>query len=332
MKNLLFMFLVPILLWLWVQSYASTSMVSKTIDGKATRIITTVLDWNHYVISSVSETAKPLKDLVSQVWWIAWINGSYFCPNDYVACGGVSYTYSYRKFLDYTDNDIEWQNNKTIFGISYSGTPIIKTKQINTLTNIAFWISNFPAILIDWVNSLDFEWLTQKNIAIWTKAFICSNKGGTIIKMGFVYNISLDDMPSYLLTNLQCWNALNLDWWGSLAMKYGTGYLRQGRNIMDAFVVVTSWVWNRLMSWNNNTGIVLYTWYIASPYSWLSREEYKHQQTITRYNEIRENWDYVKIVRGWIVTMKNYTCTIWDIKCAISKWVHLQLFNILTTH
>ena len=332
MKKSLFVISVSILLWLSVWFCESwLSFNSKLIDGKLTKIISVELNWQYYVIPSVSETAKPLKWLMSQVWWIAGINWAYFCPNDYEECWWVSHTYSYRKFLGYEDNDINGQNNKAIFGISYSWVPLMKTKTINTDADIAFWISNFPAILIWWNDVLDFEGLAQKNIEKWTKAFICSDKSGTVIKMGFVYNITLSQMPKYIKTYFKCRNALNLDWGGSLAMSYGTGYLRQGRSIMDAFVVVTSWVWNRLMSWNNYWTSWIYTWYIASPYSGISWEEYKYQQTIKSYRQHYYSGDYVKIFRWWIVSQPNVVCRTWDVKCVKSKEVHLKLFEVLTT-
>ena len=324
MKRLLFLLFAPLLLWL---VNAEMSFVNKTIDSKYTKIITVGLDWNHYVVSSISKTAKPLKDLVNQVQWVAWINGSYFCPSDYTQCWGSSYTYSYRKFLSYEDNDIYWQSNKTIFWITYDWVPIVKTRLINTTTDIAFWISNFPAILIGWVNVLNYEWLTLKNIVAWTKAFICSNNSWTVIKMGFVYRIPLSQMPNYLRKNLWCWNALNLDWGGSLALKYKNQYLKQWRNIMDAFIVVTSWVWQGLMSWHNTT-VQLFTWNIYTG-SW---EKYKRQQTLKSYQRLRAEWKNVRITNGWIVHLPN-TCSIWDTRCIRWAEINLRLLEIITgTH
>ena len=48
-------------------------------------------------------------------------------------------------------------------------------------------------------------------------------------------------MPDYLKTTFNCYNAMNLDAGGSLGMVYkGTVKSKEGRKIMDAFVVVES--------------------------------------------------------------------------------------------
>ena len=65
------------------------------------------------------------------------------------------------------------------------------------------------------------------------KNFICSNKNGTKIFFGFIYNITIDE-TAIALKDFGCWNAINLDAGYSTTFIYNGKYvIKPQRDILD---------------------------------------------------------------------------------------------------
>ena len=116
-------------------------------------------------------------------------------------------------------------------------------KHINSdkINQIYYWLGNYPVLLFHWENFVPLykSQLSRKMKMSWPKAFICSTKDWKTIYMWYVSNITIFEMPEFLKKNFWCYNALNLDSWGSLWLIYNWRIIKKNwRPIMDAFVVV----------------------------------------------------------------------------------------------
>ena len=224
----------------------------------AIRVIRVVLDWEHFVVSSVAgEWWETIQDLTKKVWWISSINWAFFCPKDYSSCPNTVSYYerifkwdwaSYSQF--WPDTSIRW-----IFWFTQDGKPLFVQNKISDwdvglLSNINsdriddlyFWISNFPVLLIEWddVTAWASEYIDSKMTWRWNRNFICSTEDWKTIYMWYVWTMSVRNMASYLKEQFWCYNALFLDAWASSAMVYSGKVLSQWSRklITDAFVVV----------------------------------------------------------------------------------------------
>ena len=224
----------------------------------AIRIIKVILDWEHFVVSSVAEEwGETIQSLTKKVWWISSINWAFFCPKDYSSCDTTFSYYervfkwdgaSYSQF--WPDTSIRW-----IFWFTRDGNPLfVQNKISNTdaglisnvnsdrIWDLYFWISNFPVLLIDWddVTAWASEYIDSKMTWKWNRNFICSTKDWSTIYMWVIWTMSVWDMAPYLKEQFWCYNALFLDAGASSAMVYSWKVLSQWsrKNITDAFVVV----------------------------------------------------------------------------------------------
>ena len=224
----------------------------------AIRVIKVVLDWEHFVVSSVAgEWWETIQDLTKKVWWISSINWAFFCPKDYSSCPNTVSYYerifkwdwaSYSQF--WPDTSIRW-----IFWFTQDGKPLFVQNKISDwdvglLSNINsdriddlyFWISNFPVLLIEWddVTAWASEYIDSKMTWRWNRNFICSTEDWKTIYMWYVWTMSVRNMASYLKEQFWCYNALFLDAGASSAMVYSGKVLSQWSRklITDAFVVV----------------------------------------------------------------------------------------------
>ena len=238
----------------------------------AIRVIKVVLDWNHFVVSSVAdEWWETIQSLTKKVWWISSINWAFFCPQDYSNCDSTFSYYervfkwdwkSYSKY--WPDTSIRW-----IFGFTKSWEPLfVQNKISNTdawlisninsdrIWDLYFWISNFPVLLINWedVTAGASEYIDSKMTWKWNRNFICSTKDEKTIYMWVVWTMSVWNMAKYLKEQFWCYNALFLDAWASSAMVYSWKVLDQGNRkiITDAFVVVDRNAFMKLW-WNAGT-------------------------------------------------------------------------------
>ncbi len=239
--NRIFYYILFILLILFYVNITFWYKYIENINWNSVKIFKITKDDDYKVVVSVSKNWDSLEKLIKNVWGVAWINWSYFCPKDYNIC-------NWRNFSDWDriSNWIiysKWNNtwNRYIFWFSHENIPLIhKSPSIHpdNFEWIYNWISNFPLILKEWESSLDeFDSLIDDKMKIkWLKNFICSTKSWNIF-MWHIYNQTMESMVDFL-KDLGCFNALNLDSWWSLSL-YDDNYKRgPWRDIMDAFVIV----------------------------------------------------------------------------------------------
>lgn len=248
-KIIIFILCIYIHTTLWYQEH-----IVKKLEGKNVNYINVILDGKHKIITSLSKDGDTLENLVNNVWWISWVNGAYFCPADYAKCDGVNYSENSRYY--------EWESHSKygadlwasgLFWFDKNGVPLFIlnnygyvdgiNKKINEdkLPDVEYGIANFPVLVLQWKNviSESKDILESKQIAKWIKSFICSEDDNKTIKMWTVDNVTVEELADFLQLHLDCYNAINLDSWGSLGMVYNNENIKKpGRKIMDAFVVV----------------------------------------------------------------------------------------------
>lgn len=240
MKKIILMLLTLII---WVNTTNAYEYLEQIWDYKW-KIFKVEKDSPYKVVVSSTNVWDSLENLVKNVWWVAWLNWSYFCPKNYDSCWWIN------KFnWDRISNgkiSSKWNNTwpRYIFWYDKSNKPLIyqsKNSSRDYFDWIHNWISNFPLILKEWNSYLSYyeaKWLIDAKMkAKWYKNFICSTKKGDTY-MGYIMNYTLYDMVD-VLKNIGCYNALNLDSGWSLSVYDEGSYKRwPWRDIMDAFVIV----------------------------------------------------------------------------------------------
>lgn len=271
--------------------------------GHAIRVIKVILDGEHFVVSSVAgEWWETIQDLTNKVGWISSINWAFFCPKDYSNCSNTVSYYerifkwdgvSYSQF--WPDTSIRW-----IFWFTRDGSPLFVQNKISDgdvwlisninsdrISDLYFWISNFPVLLIngDDVTAWASEYIDSKMTWRWNRNFICSTKDGKTIYMWIVWTMSVRNMASFLKEQFGCYNALFLDAWASSAMVYSGKILSQWSRklITDAFVVVDRDAYLQL-EW---TPSKTYTPYVPA------------------YKMTSSDWEYVEELNKMIDTIYN---------------------------
>ena len=260
-RNLLFLggFLAVLISYFWINyTSAYQEILIENRGWHAIRVIKVILDWEHFVVSSVAwEWWETIQSLTKKVWWISSINWAFFCPKDYSNCSDTVSYYervfkwdgaSYSQF--WPDTSIRW-----IFGFTQDGNPLFVQNKISDwdvglvsninsehIDDLYFWISNFPVLLINWddVTVWASEYIDSKMTWRWNRNFICSTEDWKTIYMWYVWTMSVWNMAPYLKENFGCYNALFLDAGASSAMVYSGKVLSQWSRklITDAFVVV----------------------------------------------------------------------------------------------
>jgi len=251
--------LVAFLSCFWINyTSAYQEILIENRGWHAIRVIKVVLDGEHFVVSSVAgEWWETIQSLTKKVWWTSSINWAFFCPKDYSSCDTTFSYYervfkwdgaSYSQF--WPDTSIRW-----IFGFTQDGSPLFVQNKISDgdvglvsninfdrISDLYFWISNFPVLLINWedVTVWASEYIDSKMTWRWNRNFICSTEDWKTIYMWYVWTMSVRNMASYLKENFGCYNALFLDAGASSAMVYSWNVLSQWSRtlITDAFVVV----------------------------------------------------------------------------------------------
>ena len=264
----------------------------------AIRVIKVILDWEHFVVSSVAgEWWETIQSLTKKVGWISSINWAFFCPKDYSSCPTTVSYYerifkwdgaSYSQF--WPDTSIRW-----IFGFTQDGNPLFVQNKISDgdvglvsninsdrISDLYFWISNFPVLLIEWedVTAWASAYIDSKLTWRWNRNFICSTEDGKTIYMWIVWTMSVRNMAPYLKEQFWCYNALFLDAWASAAMVYSGKVLSQWSRklITDAFVVVDRDAYLRL--------------------EWTPSKNYKPYEP--EYKMTQSDWDQVETIKNLI--------------------------------
>jgi hypothetical protein len=226
--------------------------------GKPIRVIKVVLDGQDFVVSSLAlKGGNTLEELTKKVGGDTSINGTFFCPKDYVECDGVTHSRFERIYMwDAVSYSTFWPSTdvRVVFGFDKNGEPLMvqnnKSEMMWLWSNINkerqndlyFWLSNFTVLLLSWENvaKANEMYYDAKMYSKINRNFICSTPDKQIIYMGVVWWISIIDLADYVKQNFDCNDALALDAGYSSAMVYDSKVLERSnrRQIMDAFVVL----------------------------------------------------------------------------------------------
>lgn len=198
--------------------------------------------------------ATSLRDLMDKYNWISAVNWVYFCPADYSECKWKNFTINER-YID--GKKIAWYDDtwdRVVFALDKEKVPFLfQTNRINAdkETEIYNWVWNFPLILQDWKNMIEYyreQWLIDKKMkASMSRNFICSDKEWKNLYFWYVYDVILDHLHA-VLTELGCYNALNLDAGKSSAMIYNARYIVwPGRKILDSLIIERNWLDTKIL-------------------------------------------------------------------------------------
>ena len=289
--------LVFLLILVFCKNYTSAyqEILIENRWGHAIRVIKVVLDWEHFVVSSVAdEWWETIQSLTKKVWWMSSINWAFFCPKDYSSCNKRTFSYYERVFRwDGASYSMFWPDTSVrgIFWFSQDGNPLFVQNKISLgdvwlesninadrIFDLYFWISNFPVLLIEWddVTRWSAEYIDSKLTGKWTRNFICSTQDGKTIYMWFVGSIWVWDMAPYLKKHFWCYNALFLDAWASLAMAYSGDLLTEWSRklITDAFVVVDRESFLKLWWTPSENHEPYIPDYVMTDHDWLEANKY----------------------------------------------------------
>jgi len=257
MKKLLFIIIISIISL--SSTFAYKELIIHNIADKPVRVIKVILDWEHYVVSSIAlDWWNTLEALTEMVGWDTSINGSFFCPEDYTYCEGYTHTISERIFLWEAEKYSKYRSDmwiRWVFGFDIDGEPLFVQHNesdmpwlnldynIDKINKLYFWLWNFPVLLVDWENVLRGaeHTMDKKMRTAGNKHFICSTKDEKTIYMWVVWGVDMYMLTTFIKKHFDCYNAINLDAGNSAAMIYDWKVLQRSprRFIMDAFVVLT---------------------------------------------------------------------------------------------
>jgi len=262
-------FLVIACVFLNTISFAYKEIIFRNYDNKPVRVIKVILDWEHYIVSSIAEDGgETLENLTKKVGWDTSINWVFFCPDDYSQCEVTStiseriYLWEWEKYSKY-----RWDTwIRGIFGFNKNWKPLFVQKNLWYMTGLNinfnedkidelfFWLWNFPILLYNGENVLRWSEIEMdhKIRASWSKQFICSDQTNNIIYMWVVAGVTVYELTDLIKKYFDCYNAILLDAGLSAGMIYDWKVLKRWtrRNIMDAFVVLTRKEYNNLTKYN----------------------------------------------------------------------------------
>ena len=311
----------------------------------AIRVIKVVLDWEHFVVSSVAKKWwETIQDLTKKVWWTSSINWAFFCPKDYSSCD-TTFSYYERVFQwDWASYSQFWPDTSVrwIFWFTRDGNPLFVQNKISEndvgldsninserIRDLYFWISNFPVLLIEWDDVTDWasQYIDSKLTWKWNRNFICSTEDWKTIYMWYIWTIGVWDMAPYLKENFGCYNALFLDAGASSAMVYSWKVLSQWSRklITDAFVVVDRDAFLKL-EW---TPSEVYTPYVpdykmtSSDWKYVGKVNKIIDSIYKKYWRTKYQSKLISMFRGTV--SKNWLS---DSKKAIYNKVLIHLFEI----
>jgi len=249
MKKIFYIILLIFISCFISQAFWNT-YIERYILGHTVKVIQYDLSSDIYEFEIwVTQDATDIRSLMMNYNWVTAINGVFFCPNDYTACGDTSHTINerYVKWEKISTYKSTW--DRVVFALDKGKEPFLfQTDKINPEReeDIYQGFANFPLLMRDWDNLVESYhdlWLIDaKMLAKIPRNFICTNKEKTHIYFGLVYNISLDRMP-VVLERLGCSDALNLDAGWSTAFLYNWWYVAgPGRDILDGIIIKRKWL------------------------------------------------------------------------------------------
>lgn len=322
MKKKIFVIISFLFILFWI--YSDTSAYLQYIDRKIwdynVQLFKIILDWNNYIVSSISQTGDSLKNLVNKVHGVAGINGAYFMPKDYwfeKNDTNADRVFEWKQYFKF--NGDFWARGMFWFKKSWEPLFIVNNEWYagekweyneDKINQLYYWISNHPILLLKGEDVLyKSESLIDKKMeAKWPKNFICSRKNKVEILMGSVHNITIYELVDYLKNTLKCYNAILLDSWASRWIFYNWKYIKKHRRpIMDAFVVVDKSHYN----WDKT--------------SWYKKYLPKKNKTINKYKILANKIDN-KIIE---IVNKKFKNKSYDTKQYYIKYYHDKVKNLL---
>lgn len=252
-----FIFILSLFVFVW-NVFAYKELLLENRWWKAVRVVKVVLDWQHYVVTSLAnDWWDTLENLVKKVGWDIWINWTFFCPEDYTSCGWITHSNFERVYLwNWEYFSRTWPNTdvRMIFGFDKEWDPLMVQNNMTEMlglwtdmnkekiNDLFFWLSNFTVLLVDWKNIVhaNQNYFDEKMYSSINRNFICYTEDKKTIYMWIVWGINLFNLADYIAQNFWCYDALALDAWYSEAMVYDWNVLARSprRKIMDAFVVL----------------------------------------------------------------------------------------------
>ena len=338
--------MIILLFWFFVNCVSAYQEILIENRGwHAIRVIKVILDWEHFVVSSIAwQWWETIQALTRKVWWTSSINWAFFCPKDYSSCSDTISYYerifkwdgaSYSQF--WPDTSIRW-----IFWFTQDGNPLLVQNKISDwdvglvsninsdrIGDLYFWISNLAVLHINWddVTAWASEYIDSKMTWKWNRNFICSTEDWKTIYMWYIWTMSVWNMASYLKENFGCYNALFLDAWASSAMVYSGEVLSQWSRklITDAFVVVDRNAYLSLGWTPSETYIPYVPDYEMTTSDWKKVKLLNDviDEIYTKYGKSKYQTKLVKMFR-WLVGKD----TVTDSKKAIYNKVLIHLFKI----
>ena len=202
-------------------------------------IIASDLNSTRVIVDTASEAdcrdncpVLPLATYVARNGGYAGINGSYFCPPDYLSCNGKVNSFD---TLLMNKNKVYFNSDNNV----YSNVPLVyfTGNSMGVRGRSSDWGRDTGVDSVIAMQTLLVSNGTPTGAvgAKGAKTFIGSR--GNMVYIGIVYNATFQE-AGFALKTLGIENALNLDQGGSIALWYGGYKAGPGRNIPNAVVFV----------------------------------------------------------------------------------------------
>ncbi len=230
----------------------ANNFIEQTIDWYKIRVIKYNIENNNYTFKiwvNWHNDATSLRELMESYNWVSAVNWVFFCPADYRECNWENFTINerYVNGIKYAWYEETW--DRVVFALDKNNKAFLfQTNKINPdkELDIYNWLWNFPLLLQDWKNMIEFYWelwlIDNKMKASMSRNFICSDKDKKNIFVWYVSSIELDHLHS-VLSQIWCWDAINLDAWASSSLVYNWRYvIWPWRNIMDWVIIERNWL------------------------------------------------------------------------------------------
>jgi hypothetical protein len=262
------------------------------------------LDWTHkFVVNAVQNGNQPksVKTLMDEVGWVSAINGAFFDAYSKEKSSDMIAISNWVKRAVYWDD--MWET-RALFWFQHDWTPLLVTNSTRSWDNsISNWVNSefskiqyglsMHVLLVNWVNvSYNNSEMNndKKQWGVATKEFICSTQDKSTVYFWRVFNVSFVWLAEYIQRTFNCYDAIQLDAWGSTAIYFEWEKIAwPWRDVMDAIVVVEdrtkyneelqkaiTWMYENWMTKFNNPISFMADWAInreqAAKFFWVLAE------------------------------------------------------------
>jgi hypothetical protein len=262
------------------------------------------LDWTHKFVVNVVQNGnqpKSVKTLMDEVGWVSAINGAFFDAYSKEKSSDMIAISNWVKRAVYWDD--MWET-RALFWFQHDWTPLLVTNSTRSWDNsISNWVNSefskiqyglsMHVLLVNWVNvSYNNSEMNndKKQWGVATKEFICSTQDKSTVYFWRVFNVSFVWLAEYIQRTFNCYDAIQLDAWGSTAIYFEWEKIAwPWRDVMDAIVVVEdrtkyneelqkaiTWMYENWMTKFNNPISFMADWAInreqAAKFFWVLAE------------------------------------------------------------